>query len=128
MKKALMLMAILFAFPAFAQGEELPPRSLFLTPQEVHEARARAQMALPAGKGDIHLGAVLYFGPHDWTVWLQGEKWTPETVREDLEILEVMPTEVRVSWRNPEAPEPLELALKPNQSYRIATGKIVTEP
>jgi len=32
---------------------------------------------------DIHLGAVLYYGPERWTLWLQGKRWTPATVNDD---------------------------------------------
>ncbi|MDD4615829.1 MAG: hypothetical protein PHW76_01750 [Alphaproteobacteria bacterium] len=118
----------LFCCSAFAQDSDRPPQaSLFLTPQEEHEAEMLARRLSPPGKGDLHLGAVLYYGPEDWTLWLQGEKWTPSTRREGIKILEVGESAVRILWTNPEDNAPLEVTLHPNEAYQIATGKIILD-
>ncbi len=85
-------------------------------------------MAAPVGRGDIHLGAVIYYAPNDWTLWLQGEKWTPETSREDLRVLAVTVDEVRLSWQGEDDAPPREIILRPNQSYQIATESVITSP
>jgi hypothetical protein len=122
--------AIIVAGLVLASGvraeELLPTASLFLTPQELYEAEMLARKLPPAPEGDIHLGAVLYYSPDDWTLWLQGEKWTPETVRGDLRVLEVTEDGVRLMWRDDKRQEH-EITLKPNQSYQIATGKVIAE-
>jgi hypothetical protein len=123
------LIAVFLCFSAHAQDNgALPSTSLFFTAQEAHEAEVLAQKLAPAGQGDIHLGAVMYYGTNDWTLWLQGEKWTPETSRDDLRVLEVTATAVRLSWRDEEDKTTREITLKPNESYQISTGKIVTAP
>jgi hypothetical protein len=115
--------------PAFAEdGNGAPQASLFFTPQEAHEAEVLAQRLAPAGVGDIRLGAVMYYGPDDWTLWLQGEKWTPETSRDDLRVLEVTEDAVRLWWRNEDDATEHEITLRPNESFQIATGKIISEP
>jgi len=121
--------AVIGAFaPAQAQETGLPQTSLFFTPQEAHEAETLAQRLAPAGRGDIHCGAIFYYGPKDWTVWLQGKKWTPETSRDDLQILEVTASDVRLLWHGEDGASPVAFSLKPNQSFQIATRKVIAGP
>jgi len=62
-------------------------------------------------------------------VWRTPPQWPVQCCREeDLQILEVTENEVRIVWQGQESPAPLEIALKPNQSYQIATGKVISEP
>ena len=82
----------------------------------------------PAGQGDIRLGAILYYAPNDWTLWVRGERWTPDSTSEDLRILSVTPNEVVVAWREDKDSEQKEITLKPNQMYQISTGKIISSP
>ena len=96
MKYIVILMLLLFATSANAAP---PTISLFLTPQESREAATQAAKSAPAGQGDISLGAILFFAPNDWTLWLQGERWTPETSRQNLRIISVTADEVRLRWR-----------------------------
>ncbi len=114
---------------SYAQNPEAPPTvSLFLTPEEYKEAEILAQRIQPAGKGDVHLGAILYFGKDDWSVWLQGEKHTPETARDDIRILKVTPQNVTLSVSPDDGSTPIDVTLAPNQSYRISTKKIISGP
>ena len=71
------IFAAFWVSSSFASENGVPQVSLFFTPQETYEASMLARRAPPERKGDIHLGAVLYYGKDDWTLWLQGEKWTP---------------------------------------------------
>lgn len=121
------MLSIGFISSAWAvESNALPKTSLFFSPSDAHEAEMMAQRLAPAGKGDIRLGAILYYGPDDWSVWLQNERWTPQTTREDIQILSVDPNEIRITWHSVDHPTPIEITLKPNQAYEIATGKIVS--
>ena len=130
MKGLLFLILTLFFFsPAQAvESGGVPQTSLFLSPQEAYEASLLAQKIPPERHGDIHLGAVMYYGPDDWTLWLQDKKWTPDTVSDDLRVLEVTSDEVRLAWRGKDAASEIEFVLKPNQSFQTATGIIISEP
>lgn len=129
MKRLFLCAALAFLpAPSFAQNDPVPQASLFFSPRDAHEAEMQAQRLIPAGKGDIHLGAVLYYGPNDWVFWLQGEKWTPSTTRKNIRIEEVSAAKVRLVWQDPERPAPVKIELKPNQSYQISTGKIIDAP
>ncbi len=127
--KKISALLLLLATPAFAaENNAPPPASLFFTPSETHEAERLAAHEAPTGAGDIRLGAIMYYGPQDWSLWLQGEKWTPETSRDDLHILQVSPNDVHLSWRDDEKGETHLITLHPNESYQIATGKTIFAP
>jgi hypothetical protein len=118
-----------FILPADALGSEaLPEASLFFTSQEMREAGMLTRKIPPVREGEIHLGAVVYYDPDDWTLWLQGTKWTPETEQSDLRVLEVTANDVRLLWRGENGKEAQEILLKPNQSFEIATGKVISQP
>lgn len=120
-----LFLCVAFGGPAIA-GDELPQKSLFLAPQEAHEAQLLARQEATR-TGNIHLGAVVFYAPDDWTLWLQGEKWTPDTVRGDLGVLEVTEDSVSLTWRDENGVD-RNFTLKPNETYEIATGQIISEP
>lgn len=114
---------------AQAAADNNPPTSsLFFTQEETSAAQRLAQSATPPGQGDIRLGAIIYYDDEDWIVWMQGEKWTPETSHENMKITKVSEDSVSVSWKETEASEERLITLRPHQSYRISTGEIVANP
>lgn len=119
---------LIVSFQAFA-ATDVPANSLFFTPDETKQIEALAAKQLQNRAGaphpDIHLGAVMYYGPGNWTLWLQGERWTPATNRADLRVLDVEPGEVRLALTTVPDMPPREITLRPHQTYQIATGKIV---
>jgi hypothetical protein len=117
MKRFLPALALLLLSTA-AQAAEWPRASLFFNLREEQQALSAARQAFPAG-GGLRLGAILYFGEDDWTLWLQGEKWRPDTRRDDIRILSVTPQAVELIWRD-ENGEEVKLKLHPNES---ALGK-----
>ena len=117
-------MFLLFAFPASAETvPALPSSSLFFTVDETAAIDALARKA--GASSDIHLGAVLYYGPDDWTVWLQNERWTPATSHNDLRIVKVAPGAVDLIWTPATDPAPHAISLQPYQTFRTGTGIIV---
>lgn len=129
-----MRFSLLFLLAVFSSSSveaaaqaRIPQSSLFFSSREAHEAEMMALRLVPSGKGDIRLGAVLYFGPNDWVLWLQGEKWTPETARDDLQVLDVAEDHVRLLWQKNKGEKAVEILLKPHQAYRLATGEIITD-
>jgi hypothetical protein len=118
-----------FVFPASAaENEAVPRNSLFFTMQEISQADMSAHKTPPEHEGDIHLGAIVYYGPDDWSLWLQGEKWVPGMEHTDLRVLEVTADHVQLLWRGENGAAQQEFTLKPNESFEIATGKIISPP
>jgi hypothetical protein len=112
-----------------AMATETMPVSLFFTPEEVQaieilkNPHTEAPSAV-ADSGDVHLGAVFYYGPGDWALWLAGRFWTPLTEQADLHVIEVTPGEVRFSLAEAADKPSREVTLKPYQTYRPSTGEV----
>ncbi len=116
------------------QAISLPATSLFFTAEEVQAIKA-SETATPyevdhaqANDGmprTIYLDAVMYYGPEDWTLWLQGERWTPHTRRSGLDVVSVLPSgDVRLSLQDTPNAAPRVITLRAHQAYNFATGKI----
>jgi len=115
----------LLCTPALA--DTTPAASLFFTPDEARQIEVLKQKnPVPLGDtGDVHLGAVFYYGERNWVLWLQGQRWTPETDRADLHVLEVTADHVRLSLAAAAGLPLREITLKPYQTYQLSTGKVV---
>ena len=121
-----LLGAVFCAAPA--RAAEMPVASLFFTPAQIEQIEAPPPTTAPMPTpppADIHLGAVLYYGPGDWTLWIDGEKWTPDTRRADLQIVEVTPDEVHLDWLKAPNDPARAITLRPYQTYQVATGGVV---
>lgn len=108
---------------------ETPP-SLFFTAEEVQtiEALKAAQPISVDESGDVHLGAVFYYAPDDWVLWLQGKRWTPDTQDESLRVIDVQPDEVCLAVAFLPGASSQEIRLKPHQTYRLSSGEVVEGP
>lgn len=83
----------------------------------------RAAYATP-DEHNIHLGAVLYYGPQRWVVWLQGKSWMPETQDNDIRILEVTARQVKLQWKSSTQEAGDEITLRPHQTYNRMTEEV----
>jgi hypothetical protein len=128
MKKLTVIIFLALISSAHAETSAVPQTSLFFTPQEARDAELQAAKSAPVGEGDISLGAVMYYGQDDWSLWLRGEHWTPETSHDDLRVISVTADEVHLSWREEAGGAEREITLRPHQTFQIATGKIITSP
>jgi len=103
--------------------------SLFFTSEERGRIEHAFDRARPGLLGQarhvVHCSSILYSGPQVWTVWLQGERWTPETERPGLHILEVTPDFVRLSVALATDDAPRAVTLRAHQSLNLLTGAIV---
>ncbi|MDX2028648.1 MAG: hypothetical protein SFW62_08435 [Alphaproteobacteria bacterium] len=127
-KSALSLLGLSVFLAKASFAADLPP-SLFFTPEEAKQIEVLAEQRAreDASGSDIHLGAVMYYGPQDWTLWLRGEAWTPATERADLRVLDVGPGEAKLAWTDTSNAEVQEITLRPHQTYQTLTGKIIEE-
>ena len=70
---------------------------------------------------ELRLDAVLYYAPERWVLWMQGERIMPDTKRDDFQILEVLPQEVRLRLTGIKD----DVVLNPHQAYQIDTGTVI---
>lgn len=127
MNRKLFLSALLFLCqPPQARAAET---SLFFTPDEQTriEAEIRSEAAQPArrSKHILELDSILYFGPQRWTIWLQGQRYTPESQSEALTILQVTAEAVTLRLRLAGGQEERTITLRAHQGVNILTGEIV---
>ncbi len=103
----------------------LPQTSLFFTGEEAHQAELLAQKNQIPGQGDLNLGAVFYYAPDDWVLWLRGEKYTPDMSHDDIKIEQVSANQVRFLWKAEDGSGEHDISLAPNDTYQISSGKII---
>lgn len=124
----LVSLCVVLCSTAQAAALEAPPAtSLFFSVEESkHIDSLMEQMKpKPGTLHGIHLGAVMVYSPDRWTIWLQGERWSPETSHPNLQVVSVEPNEVHLNWRQSGASPPRDIFLRPYQTYLPSSGKII---
>lgn len=126
MKPSSLLSCALFLslMPALVCAKDEPP-SLFFSPEEVQRIELEMEPHLPELTTNMaRLDSILYFSPKKWTVWLQGEKWTPETRKPHMRIVKVSSEDVRLAFIPTGEKEEKEITLRPAQSFDPMTGLV----
>ena len=76
---------------------------------------------------DFRLDALLYFSPTRWSLWLNGDHVTPDSMPGDLRVNAIGPDYVDLVWM-PDASRPEDrrvFTLRPHQIYLADTGEVV---
>jgi hypothetical protein len=141
MIRVLLALALLVSIAAAARAQTAPP-SLFFSEDEVAtiqrlfkaretEAKARAAIATRAPEEprpvapDIYLGALLYSGPNDWAIWINGVKRTTRQRANDIAVVSVTPDGAELVWLGDPRGGPKRLQLRPYQTWVGATGEVL---
>ncbi|MDX9689087.1 MAG: hypothetical protein EOM37_06795 [Proteobacteria bacterium] len=102
--------------------------SLFFTKQETSEInRSYAQLPQTQLQRPIHLlhlDSILYFTPTQWSVWLQGKKWTPEMRDDRFTIQEVGRDYLRLKATLQNGRVVDQVKLRTNQALNLLTGEV----
>ena len=113
--------------PTIARAVDTP-ESVFFSRDELESINAAVKTARhnnPIASADrIHLGGIIYTNDDDWSLWLQGERVTPESQNAARKIIEVTPKHVRLEVTPPQGGAPIAITLLPHQTYRFSTGQI----
>lgn len=73
----------------------------------------------------ISLSGVVYHGPDDWIVWMNGEKVTPKNrLPEIIDIQVENSSRVNLKWYDVSRRKVISVTLRPRQTYDIATDTI----
>ena len=91
----------------------------------VPKAAATGTAWRPTLPAVLHLSAIVWHAPDDWRIWLNGESFTPADAPGPVEVVRVTPDAVRLAWHADPAGPPHRFELRPNQSYLIASGRVV---
>lgn len=123
-------------------AENIFTRSLFFSAQE-EEAIRQALMGVmdmaplgPSVPGPgapppvysvIKLYGVLYRGPDDWIVWINGHKVTPEELLPEIRDIKVdKSSKVHLKWYDAAFGGVIAITLRPHQMYDVQTGILLS--
>lgn len=74
-------------------------------------------------KETIEVSGILYRGPGDWIVWLNGEKLTPQKLLPQITEITVESAEsVSLRWYDGNRKKIVPVTLRPRQVYDVQTG------
>ncbi len=112
--------------------------SLFFTPAEqslIEEARAglttraptdfelrQAQDGtVPMGPREVALAGIVYLSAGDWTIWLNGQKVTPNRLPPEILDIRVLKNSIRLKWFDAYTNQIFPIKLKTHQRFNIDT-------
>ena len=97
--------------------------SLFFSQQELQELLSEKELVAPVikKKASLYLGALFYQSPHEWTLWMNDNRITPEKTPSFICIQNITPHTVTLTWIHEGHSH--KITLKPNQSYDPVTQK-----
>lgn len=75
----------------------------------------------PPEKREIRLGGILYNGPQDWTIWLNEQRVTPETVPKEVVDLSVSKDYIELKWYDDYTELIYPIRLRPHQRFNVDT-------
>lgn len=92
---------------------------------DLPEEPPEAVEAAPTPAQPLFLGALIYLDAKTWTLWLNGERISPETPNPDLSVLAVSPRQVTLRWQARAAADARTFTLAPRQSYLPDQDKVI---
>jgi hypothetical protein len=118
--------------------EDTPPETLMFSIDELTEIRNRMVQGAganknAAGRGDpiedatLYLSTILYYGPEEWTFWLNGVAINPRQELKSIEVREITPNYVELLVPlSAQGMRPVRLS--PNQTFITKSGAVVEGP
>jgi len=123
--------------PPPAAADRVPDTVMFSI-DEVNEiqSRAAANVQEKDGKKEsddaiesakLYLSTILYYGPNDWTIWVNGIAIGPRQEFQSFQITDIKPNYVELTVPlSALGMRPVKLA--PNQTFIVASGTVVEGP
>lgn len=124
MKQLLTLILFLLCVPAQAA----PISSLFYHTDDISSIDDNVDSlpptAITPAKHLLHLDSILFINSKHWTVWLQGQKITPQNQRTNHRVFDVNSNSLRISAKLQNG-HTITKTLCPHQSLNLLTGDII---
>lgn len=105
-----------------ADGTTLVPGTSAFGAPEV----AAPQLPPIPTKRTITLSGVLFKGPGDWVVWLNGHKLVPGRTLPEIVGMDVERDRVHLRWFDIGLGKVIRLTLRPHQTYDVTSGLLLT--
>lgn len=111
------------------------PDTLMFTIDELNEIQSRTAATRQdkddkKGSGNsienatLYLSTIMYYGPNDWTVWVNGVPIGPGQEFQSFQITDIKPTYVELTVPlSAQGMRPVRLS--PNQTFIVASGTVI---
>jgi len=91
------------------------------TESELNQGEAGEDFVPERGVRELALGGIVYRTSSDWTIWINGEKITPERIPSEILDIRVRKDHVRIKWFDEYTNQIFPIKLKPHQRFNIDT-------
>ncbi len=75
----------------------------------------------PMGPRELALGGIVYLSSGDWTVWLNGEKITPDAIPSEILDIRVYKNYIKLKWFDAYTNQIFPIKLRTHQRFNIDT-------
>lgn len=73
------------------------------------------------GLRELSLGGIVYKSSSNWTVWMNGQKITPNRIPPEILDIRVNKDHIKIKWFDPYTNQIFPIKLKPHQRFNIDT-------
>jgi hypothetical protein len=115
-----LLLLFFCVLPPYAAAAADIPDSLFLTEAE----QTPATPPTPGRPTRTALDAIVYYGPEQWQIWINGRPYKPDSPSDDLTIVAVTAEAVTLEQTR-DADGPVRFTLAPHQSYDWTEQRVI---
>lgn len=90
-------------------------------PGELNEDAVTDPLQRPRGIRELTLGGIVYAGSKDWTIWLNGQRVTPDSLPEEAIDLKVKNKYIELKWFDTYTNLIYPIRLRPHQRFNLDT-------
>ena len=100
---------------------ERTPRVTSQSPQNQTVSRRQTNLAPPTRPSprELKLAGISYNGPEKWTVWLNGQRITPDNIPDEIFDINVKENYIEVVWHDKQTHKVFPVRLRPNQRFNL---------
>jgi hypothetical protein len=98
----------------------------FIAPEDAYDPDNQSDKPFDPGPRVISLSGLVYQGPNDWTIWLNGTRVTPKNIPDRVMGLTVKPDRIHLRWMDIGNQRIVNLTLRPHQRYLLDTDTIIS--
>ena len=119
-----------------ATGRRIVPDSIMFTIDELNDIKSRVRTgetteeernARNAQAKAFYLSSILYYGPNEWTIWVNGRPIGPRQDFETFRVTEITPQYVKLLVPlSAQGMRPIKL--EPNQTFVAESGVVIEGP
>ena len=90
---------------------------------EIDQAGRAAMDGQPPARGlrELSVGGIIYTAANDWTVWLNGQKITPDRLPPEILDIQVQKNHVRLRWYDAYTNQIFPIKIKTQQRFNLDT-------